>query len=205
MQLEVARRLIESNPTQAEALLAKLANSQQSLIADSSKGLRSPVLDQLGLVSALRQRSTRFATGTSLLLVHIDASDDIEPLPAAVEVAAYRIVLESLTNTARHAWATEATVQLQRSDGLLVEVRDNGRGLPDSYRAGVGLTSIRERATELGGSTSITSAPGGGTMSCGHFASKSRRYSTTLGAIRGERRAYRQRQASRARARAAAG
>lgn len=167
MQLEVARRLVESNPTQAEALLAKLADNQQSLIADLRQlveGLRPPVLDQLGLVSALQQRSTRFATGTSPLLIHIDASDNIEPLPAAVEVAAYRIVLESLTNTARHAQATEATVQLRRSDGLLIQVRDNGCGLPDSYRAGVGLTSIRERATELGGSASITSAPGEGTL-----------------------------------------
>lgn len=167
MQLEVARRLVHSNPTKAEDLLTKLADSQQSLIADLRRlveGLRPPVLDQLGLVPALRQRATGFATGTSPLVVHIDADGDIEPLPAAVEVAAYHIVLESLTNTARHARATEATVQLRRSDGLLVEVRDNGYGLPDSYRAGVGLTSIRERATELGGSASITSAPGGGTL-----------------------------------------
>jgi signal transduction histidine kinase len=167
MHLEVARRLVRADPDRAESLLGGLVESQQGLMTDLRRlvdGLRPPVLDQLGLVAALRQRAAGFGTGANPLAVVVRVDGDVEPLPAAVEVAAYHIVLESLTNTARHAAATEALVRLSRCNVLLVEIRDDGCGLPDSYRAGVGLSSIRERSIELGGSASITSAPGGGTV-----------------------------------------
>jgi two-component system NarL family sensor kinase len=68
-----------------------------------------------------------------------------------VEVACYRIVTEALTNVTRHAHATRCFVRLQLNHGLDVDVRDDGVGLPEGWRAGVGIASMRERVTELGG------------------------------------------------------
>jgi two-component system, NarL family, sensor kinase len=76
-------------------------------------------------------------------------------LPAAVEVAAYRIALEAMTNAGRHAAATEATVRVSLDSALHLEISDNGTGLPVAYRAGVGIRSMRERAAQLGGRVSI--------------------------------------------------
>ncbi len=86
--------------------------------------------------------------------------DCLPPLPAAVEAAAYRIVQEALTNVVRHANASSCTVRLALSDGLEITVEDDGIGLGEGKRAGVGLTSIRERSAELGGVCRIDTAPG---------------------------------------------
>lgn len=162
MRLELARALLRTDPDAAQAVLADLAGTQQQALADLRRlveGLRPPVLDQLGLVGALRQRADRFAG----LVVTVDAAADLEPLPAAVEVAAYHIVSEALTNVVRHAQARACTVRLWREEALLLEVTDDGIGLPDSYRAGTGLLSIHERATELGGEADAVREPMGGT------------------------------------------
>jgi signal transduction histidine kinase len=84
-------------------------------------------------------------------------------LPAAVEVAAYRILQEALTNVVRHAGARTCTVSIQVNDTLDLAVRDDGCGVPADCHAGVGLPSMRERAAELGGTCEITSPPGQGT------------------------------------------
>ena len=82
---------------------------------------------------------------------------ELPDLPAAVEVAAYRIVTEALANIARHSTSRTADVRLDcRDDGLHVEVLDSGTS--DGWRPGVGLSSMRERATELGGS--LEAGPG---------------------------------------------
>jgi signal transduction histidine kinase len=88
-------------------------------------------------------------------------------LPAAVEVAAYRIVTEAMTNAARHSGATNIEVQLaladgDRGDGLSIEVRDNGTGPRLGWQPGFGLISMRERAAELGGSCQAGPDPGAG-------------------------------------------
>src|SRR5262249_55955895 len=85
-------------------------------------------------------------------------------LPAAVEVAAYRIVLEALTNVARHAQAQTCRVHLTLAEGLAIDVSDDGLGLPSEHPVGVGLASVRERAAELGGDCVITNAATGGTQ-----------------------------------------
>ena len=86
------------------------------------------------------------------------------PLPAAVEVAAFRIAQEALTNVARHADARHASVAIAVGDGLAPrDPRRRPRPRP-THRPGVGLTSMRERATELGGSFAIEDAAGGGTL-----------------------------------------
>ncbi|MFN2497297.1 MAG: sensor histidine kinase, partial [Pseudonocardiaceae bacterium] len=86
-----------------------------------------------------------------------------EGLPAAVEVAALRIVAEALTNMARHSRAHTCRVTVHRNGVLRVEVVDDGVGLPSSVRPGVGLHSMQERVAELGGHCLIVPAPGGGT------------------------------------------
>jgi signal transduction histidine kinase len=87
----------------------------------------------------------------------VEAPDELPPLPAAVEVAAYRIVQEALTNVSRHARASACAVRLACTDGraLTVEVTDDGVGLPDTPEGGVGLSSMRERAAKLGGECEI--------------------------------------------------
>jgi two-component system NarL family sensor kinase len=87
----------------------------------------------------------------------IEAPSSLPPLSAAVEVAAYRIVLEAVTNVVRHAQARMCHIRLQVSDGLVVEVIDDGVGLPIQYVMGVGISSMRERAAELGGTWRIES------------------------------------------------
>ncbi len=168
-QLEVARRMLADHPETASAILEDLCRSQRVVVHDVAglvDGLRPPVLDQLGLLGALRAHAETVSGDAAkgpALLVTVDGAGDVEPLPAAVEVAAYRVVLEALTNVVRHASASESEVRIWREDdSLVVQVDDNGRGLPKVYRAGVGLSSMRERAIELGGSCTIVRLPDGG-------------------------------------------
>jgi signal transduction histidine kinase len=81
-------------------------------------------------------------------------------LPAAVEVAAYRIDTEAVTNTLRHAQAKICTINLEVNKTISLEIRDDGNSLPVKYQPGVDLSSMRERAVELGGSFEISSNPG---------------------------------------------
>lgn len=84
---------------------------------------------------------------------------------AAVEVAAYRIAQEALTNVVRHTWVRHCLVRLELNGALNVEIRDDGAGLPTGGRqnGGLGLLSMRERAVELGSTCVIGPVPGGGT------------------------------------------
>jgi signal transduction histidine kinase len=112
--------------------------------------LRPPVLDELGLVSAIGEHIGRYNQPNGLQ-VSINAPDHLPLLPAAVEVAAYHIALEALTNVARHAHARTCRIRLSLEGGLCLEITDDGDGLPADKHAGVGLTSMRERTAELGG------------------------------------------------------
>ena len=134
-------------------------------------GLRPPALDQLGLVTALRQRANEHALAArdrgrgTVMTWTVEADEDVEPLPAAVEVAAYRIAIEAVSNALRHSDAETCTVTLRRDDGYLhVLVRDTGTGLAPTPGVGVGLSSMRERAEEVGGTCTVTSAAGTGTV-----------------------------------------
>ena len=146
--LDAARRSLRADPERADRELGALRLAAQDSVVEIRRiahDLRAPALDQLGLVAALRAQVERFG-GT------IDAPHELPELSAAVEAAAYRITLEALTNAARHADAGECRVRLSIDDGLRVEVEDDGIGLPETYEAGIGIASIRERARELGGS-----------------------------------------------------
>ena len=119
--------------------------------------MRPPALDELGLVAALRQQVgiTRTPTGTPIYVV-VEA-DDLPTLPAAVEVAAFRIATEAVNNSARHSGTDQVWVRIiHEHDHLTVTVRDTGSS-DGAWVPGVGLASMRERAAEIGGSIDITS------------------------------------------------
>ncbi len=161
-QLEAVRMTIERDPAAARAQVETVSGQVQDVVADVRRlvhDLRPPALDDRGLVGALRQQADHLGVP-----LEVRAPADLH-LPAAVEVAAFRIAGEALTNVARHADATRARLTVETlPDQLVVEVGDDGRGIAADRRAGVGLASLRERAAELGGTTTITSPAGGGTV-----------------------------------------
>jgi signal transduction histidine kinase len=167
MTAEAARDLISADPERAEELLGDLMERAQDAVSDVRRlvyELRPPALDALGLLAALRAHANHHTDGGIRIMV--EAPDALPPLPAAVEVAAYRIVMEALNNVVRHADARNCEVRLSLEDepeALNLEVSDDGRGMGEDHRSGVGLSSMRERAEELGGSCVVESARSGGT------------------------------------------
>ncbi|WP_204055170.1 sensor histidine kinase [Microbispora corallina] len=178
MTINMARISLSRSPATADSLLQDLRVGMDAVAGDIRElvyGLRPPALDDLGLAGAVRALADETPPSDdgdgSAVAVRVDG--DLTGLPAAVEVAVYRIVQEALTNVRRHAGATRARVELERSgtpgpDGgggeLRVRVADDGAGLPARLRAGVGLSSMRERAAEVGGSCVVTSPETGGTL-----------------------------------------
>jgi signal transduction histidine kinase len=172
LTIDAARSLMERDPQAADRLLVDLKLQSQAAVADVRRlvdGLRPPALDDLGLVGALHAAALNLAQAG--LDVEI-AAGPLPPLPAAVEVAAFRIVQEAITNVLRHANAKHAWVSLEPTScartELSIEVRDDGTGFEESACSdagnGVGLMSMRERADELGGRVVLESTPGGTTV-----------------------------------------
>jgi len=164
LQVGAIRNLLLRDPAAADQMLVEMGGEIEAAIADIRRlvyELRPRSLDELGLVAALRACAEQH--GMDGLRVVVEAPDELPPLPAAVEVAAYRIAREALTNATRHARARTCRIRLALDAGLRLEISDDGIGLPPERRAGVGLVSMRERADELGGACEITSAPGHGT------------------------------------------
>lgn len=165
MTLEAARGRATNDPLAMERVLGDLAEQTRRAIDDVRRvasDLRPPALDQLGLAGALRQDAERLATPGAA--VDASAEGSLVGLPAAVEVAAYRIGLEALTNVSRHAGASRVELLLRRTpNALVLTVRDDGRGSAGDGTPGVGLSSMRERAEELGGSLEVVATPGAGT------------------------------------------
>jgi len=155
--------LIPTNPAGAAALAQQLEQDIRATVGEIRRlihGLRPPALDELGLAGAVRDRVAQLMRRQGVepaqgLQVLVEIPESLPPLPAAVEVAAYRIVEEALTNVAHHAHARTCAVRLALTDALEVEIADDGTGLPAERRAGVGLLSMRERAAELGGACAI--------------------------------------------------
>jgi signal transduction histidine kinase len=150
--LHRTRQRLVTEPEVAQAQLDDLTRKVQDAVADVRRlvyGLRPPAVDDLGLVGAIQEQAQAMGG------VEVHGVVDGE-LPAAVEVAAYRIALEAMTNSLRHGGGQWCRVALELNGALHVVVEDDGIGLPEQFRAGVGLTSMRERASELGGTCSIT-------------------------------------------------
>jgi signal transduction histidine kinase len=159
---ETARDLVPQDPAAAVALLDRLVPRLNEAVGDVRTlvhDLRPPTLDELGLAGSVRELATRFATPTRSVSVE---AGELEVLPAAVDLAAYRIVSECLANAAKHSSASSVRLALRRSSSCLqVEVCDDGVGLASGAVPGVGLRSMRERAEELGGSCTVVSGEGG--------------------------------------------
>jgi signal transduction histidine kinase len=166
---DAARNLIRTDPDAAAEMVAQLRADTVAAIEEIRRmvyAMRPPALDELGLVPALRQQAVglRNRDGDPVA-VDVTAPEDLPDLPAAVEVAAYRIVTEALTNVARHSSSASAAVRLERDAvGLRLEVTDHGTR-NGAWRPGVGLSSMRERAAELGGTLEAGPGPSGGRVS----------------------------------------
>jgi two-component system, NarL family, sensor kinase len=166
LKADAARSALDTAPTQADGLLVELRGDAKQAIADLRRviyDLRPASLDELGLLGALREQVDRFARRGFSITLH--APPTLPVLPAAVEVAGYRIVAEALTNIARHAHASRATITVAIDRSLCIDVHDNGTASAansDGWRPGVGLLSMTERATEVGGTLQAGPTPTGG-------------------------------------------
>jgi signal transduction histidine kinase len=167
LRIDAARNWLNRDPHKTETLLIELQQQVQAAIGDVRRivyNLRPAALDQLGLVAAIRQYAAQ-AAGEQLS-IEVEAPEALPPLGAAVEVAAYRIVLEAVSNVVQHADARHCHINLGVNAGLALEIIDDGRGLLANPQPGVGLRSMRERAAELGGAFAVEQMPAGGTRVC---------------------------------------
>jgi signal transduction histidine kinase len=153
LRIDIARNLLLSNPGEADTVLVETKGQIQDTIGEIRHivyELRPPALDEMGLEKAVRAFVDQQKTDG--LRITIADTDGLSALPAAVEVAAYRIALEGITNVIRHAHASKAEIRFTNEGGYLtLEITDNGKGLPEPITIGIGITSMRERAEELGG------------------------------------------------------
>ncbi|HVL52437.1 MAG TPA: sensor histidine kinase, partial [Actinomycetota bacterium] len=153
---DAAANLVETDAGKTRELLDGLRRDGRQAVGDIRRlvdNLRPPALDELGLIGALRQRAEQTVRRTDggPVQVEINVSDPLPPLPAAIEVAAFRITTEALNNVVRHSQASKAVVRLTHGAALEIEIIDNGRPVNGVWRPGVGLEGMRERAAELGG------------------------------------------------------
>jgi signal transduction histidine kinase len=160
LKLDAALELLndENQATQdARNILQELKSQTQNTVADIRRivyELRPPALDDLGLVGALRAHLAQ-SNGVNHLQITFDAPNDLPPLSAAVQLNTYRIVLEAVSNVMKHAGAENCVVKIAETGDLRLEIVDDGVGLAENFRAGVGVNSMRERAEELGGTFTI--------------------------------------------------
>lgn len=163
LKLDAALELLHGDDAanaRARKILQELKSQTQNTVADIRRivyELRPPALDDLGLAGALRAHLAQYHTANGFQ-IRFDAPDELPPLSAAVQLNAYRIVLEAVNNVVKHASAKNCIVRITCQEkgsselgDLRLEIADDGIGLSENFRAGVGVTSMRERAEELGG------------------------------------------------------
>ena len=164
--LDAARSRALRDPEGADALIAEVQEEVRACVGSIRKiieGLRPPILDERGLVAALQQQADLIAQRAPSVAVRVHGNAP-EGLPAAVEVVAYLIGGEAVTNALRHATPARIDVTVAATDAeLVLEVTDDGIGIPAAPTAGVGLASMAERADEIGGVLTVSALDGGGT------------------------------------------
>ena len=146
-----------------DAILTEIREETRGAITEVRRvvdDLRPPAIDEVGLVGAIRQRGASLSSDA--LVYEINGPDQLPSLPAAVEVAAFRIASEAMTNVARHSGASRCRIDVELDVTLGLTVSDNGHGSSGATTHGVGWTSMTERAAELGGSCTISSRREGG-------------------------------------------
>ena len=153
-ELEEAVQILSELKTQTQGTVKNIRHIVHTL--------RPPSLDVLGLVPALQAHFGQVATPRSLNIQMTTSPQSFPRLSAAVEVAAYRIILEAVTNVINHAQAGLCEVFLTLENGTLnMEIKDDGMGLSKARRHGIGLDSMRERAEELSGRFELSTSPQG--------------------------------------------
>ena len=169
LKLETARNRLAHDPL-ADTLLSDLIARTQEAVADIRLlvyALRPPALDELGLIPALQEQVVQYSDQDHREIhISLEAPENLPPLPAAVEVAIFRIAQEALTNAVRHSHASRCVVRLalhEQERLLELEIEDNGCGIAPVRSAGVGVASMRERAEELGGTCEVKQVHTGGT------------------------------------------
>jgi signal transduction histidine kinase len=163
LKLEAARS--REDVTARNALLTEIREETKAAIAEVRRAvdeLRPPALDEVGLTGAIRQRAASLST--DVLAFEVDAPPTLPAVPAGVEVAAFRIASEAMTNVARHSGASRCRVAVVFNGMLELTVSDNGRGAGRPREDGVGRTSMTERAAELGGSCTVSERAEGGVV-----------------------------------------
>ncbi len=178
---DAARNYVRAQPDEAIELLTELRAETAAALEDVRRlvyDLRPPILDDVGLLEALRrlvERTGRRRDGLPLRIT-LDLPESVPPLPAGVETATYRIAAEALTNVVRHSHASWATVRMTVDTSLHLSIvnEQHEPGLP--WTAGVGLSSMQERAAELGGVMTAGPVAHGGavdvTVPLDHIASE---------------------------------
>lgn len=158
-----ANRLTDS-PAESAALIAAARGEVTKALDEIRRialDLRPPALDQLGVAGALRQRAAS-TYGSDGRPIEVDVQVEVGPLPAAIEVTAYRIAVEALTNAARHSFARQVRIEMtEDGDTMRIEVTDDGAS-PGPWIAGIGLASMRERVELLGGTVHAGPSSTGG-------------------------------------------
>lgn len=166
-RLDAVLELLDRDPVVATELVVSLKDHNKALVADIRRlvyELRPPALDELGLVGAVAAHAGQLARSGGLVVEVVTDPDPLEELPAAVEVAAYRIACEAITNVVRHAGASTCTTRLAQADAALtITVCDDGVGVRSVTEPGIGMTSMRERAEELGGTLDVARTDTAGT------------------------------------------
>ncbi len=175
LKLDVVHNRVQTMDEKAAEILAGLRAETADAIESVRRlvyDLRPPALDDLGLVGAIEEQARRLegaapwangAGGQRTVAIEVEAPAELGLLPAASEVAAFGIVSEALNNAVRHSGASSCLVRVAVEGSLQVEIADNGSGLPSDLRHGVGMSSMAERAAEVGGRCFIENAPHGGT------------------------------------------
>jgi signal transduction histidine kinase len=161
MDLGVARQAMETDPDRARELVSEAHDEVKAALKelrDLVRGIHPVILEDRGLDAALSAVVARAG-------VPVELRVDVVPRPGpSVESAAYFIVSEALTNVARHAQATRASVEIvRRRDKLTIVVSDDGVGGATSAGAGTGLRGLEERVAALDGWMQVVSPVGGPT------------------------------------------
>jgi signal transduction histidine kinase len=165
--LEAVETALPADPGLAATLAARIRLEVQSAVAEIRSiidALQPIALENVDLVTALRERADAISLRARDLVVTVEADEPIPVIPPDVARAAWRIADEAINNVVRHACASRCVVRICVGECLVVSVIDDGVGMPaDPRHDGVGLASMRERANQFGGELAVDRASGGGT------------------------------------------
>lgn len=165
LQLDIARSHLATDDPRVLASLTRAKGALGDAIVDIRRlvdGLRPPALDEVGLLSALHQQiAVLGGDGGEHMAIELYGPAHLDRLPAAVEVAAFRIVTEAVNNAVRHSGGRRCTIRLALDASLALEIRDDGHGMSSAPSRGIGLASMHQRAEELGGAIAVETGPSG--------------------------------------------